>query len=237
MNKRSLSIPTLLFASISAILGSGWMFSALYTSELAGPAALLSWIIGGVMLGFIAFTFAELSAMIPITGSSVRIPQYTHGTLVGFVFSWFIWLSYVALAPTEVQGVIQYATLFFPQLTTLSGKLTSSGYFTAVILMLLLSALNIFSLRWLMRANSILTLFKIALPLILAISVFVMMFHRHSQQHMPRSFLPYGYHGMFAAISTGGITFAFNGFKQACEMAGEAKRPAVSLPIAIIGCH
>src|SRR5215471_10027714 len=102
MKKRAISSGALLLASISAILGSGWLFAAYYTSMLAGPAAILSWLIGGVIVILISFTFAELSAMLPITGSSSRIPQYTHGTIVSFVFSWIIWLSYAALTPTEV---------------------------------------------------------------------------------------------------------------------------------------
>jgi hypothetical protein len=34
----------LLFASLGSIIGSGWLFGALYASEVAGPAALLSWV-------------------------------------------------------------------------------------------------------------------------------------------------------------------------------------------------
>ncbi len=45
----------LLFASISAILGSGWLFSAYYTSTYAGPASILSWVIGGILVMIIAF--------------------------------------------------------------------------------------------------------------------------------------------------------------------------------------
>src|SRR3990167_206365 len=111
--KRSISIFALLFTSVSAILGSGWLFTNYYTSTLAGPAAIVSWLIGGFIVIFIAFIFAELCTLLPITGSSTRIPQFTHGTLVSFLFAWIIWLSYAALVPTEVQAVIQYLSYFF----------------------------------------------------------------------------------------------------------------------------
>jgi amino acid transporter len=45
--KRSISAFALLLTSISAIIGSGWLFGAYYTASIAGPAASLSWIIGG----------------------------------------------------------------------------------------------------------------------------------------------------------------------------------------------
>ena len=52
--KRSISPLGLLMASVSAIIGSGWLFSAFYTSKIAGPAALISWLIGGLGLIIVA---------------------------------------------------------------------------------------------------------------------------------------------------------------------------------------
>ncbi len=234
--KRSISAFALLFTSVSAILGSGWLFANYYTSMLAGPAATISWIIGGATMIFIAFIFAELCTLIPITGSSTRIPHYTHGTLVSFMFSWIIWLAYASLAPTEVQAVIQYLSYFFPIIIHESGALTSSGYVVATLLMLAASALNIFSLRWLLRLNNVLTVLKIAIPLIIGAVILFKFFTPEKAIHPVHSvFMPYGWHGVLAAIATGGIVFAFNGFKQACELAGEAKNPYRTLPLAIIG--
>ena len=47
--------------------------------------------------------------------------------------------------------------------------------------------------------------------------------------------MPYGFHGILTAISAGGVVFTFNAFKLAAEMAGEARKPKVALPVAIIG--
>jgi len=234
--QRSISSTALLFASISAILGSGWLFAAYYTSLLAGPAALISWVIGGAALAIVAFTFAETSAMLPITGSSTRIPHYTHGTLVSFLFAWIIWLAYAALAPTEVQAVIQYLSYYFPYLVHSTGGLTRDGYYAATALMIIVSAINIFSLRWLIRCNSFLTAMKLIIPIIIAVTlIFLFSSSHHQLNFLQNGFFPMGSHGMLAAVASGGIVFAFNGFKQACEMAGEAKKPSKALPFAIIG--
>lgn len=236
MMKRTISTPALLFASISAILGSGWLFAAFYTSILAGPSAMISWIIGGGIVIVIAFVFAELSAMIPIMGSSTRIPQYTHGTLVSFIFSWMIWLSYMAIVPTEVQAVIQYLSYYFPTLVHANGGLTHLGYVAATVLMFFVSTLNIFSLRWLLRCNNALTILKLILPLAISIIILLEILTATHRVHVPYAhFMPFGLHGMLAAVTSGGIVFAFNGFKQACEMAGEAKNPSRSIPFAIVG--
>ena len=236
MPKRSISPFTLLLTSVSAILGSGWLFATYYTSELAGPAAIFAWLIGGAATIIIAFVFAELCAMLPITGSSIRIPHYTHGTLVSFLFSWVIWLSYASLASTEIQAVLQYLNYFFSSLVHSDGRLTALGYFLASVLMMAISAINISSLRWLLRFNSSLTILKIAIPTIVAIVILALYFSPSKIIHPAHAaFMPYGIHGIFAAVTTGGIIFTFNGFKQACEMAGEAKNPTRALPFATIG--
>ena len=235
--KRSISSTALLFTSVSAILGSGWLFSAYYTAILAGPSAIIAWIIGAGATIVIAYIFAELASMLPITGSSSRIPQFTHGTIVSFIFGWVIWLTYVTLSPTEVQAVIQYVSYFFPGLIHhSSAALTRKGYILATVLMMAISALNIFSLRWLLRCNNFLTLIKLIVPLFVSIVILSVMFSpKHLLHPSDTPFMVFGWHGVFSAISTGGIIFAFNGFKLAAEMAGEAKNPAKALPIAIIG--
>ena len=236
MMNRSISSLTLLFAAVSAILGSGWLFSAYYTAKLAGPGAILSWVLGGGAVIVVAFVFAELSTMLPITGSSTRIPQFTHGTIVSFIFSWMIWLSYASLVATEVQAVIQYLSFYFPSFTLPTSGLTHTGYAVAACLMLAISAINIFSLRWLMRCNTFLTALKIIIPVVICLALLLKEFSFRAVIHPGGcAFLSCGLKGVFAAISSGGIVFAFNGFKQACEMAGEAKNPNKTVPFAIIG--
>lgn len=234
--QRSISTFGLLLTSVSAIIGSGWLFSAYYTTTIAGPAAILSWVIGGTFVTIVAFVFAEICGMLPVSGSSTRIPQYTHGMTVSFMFAWMIWLSYLALMATEVQAVIQYASFYFPNLTHSNGGLTGPGYLTALVLMFLVSLINTYSIRWLIRCNNFLTLLKVLIPIILVVIILV---HFFSPQHVihpgDTQFMPTGMAGVFGAISTGGIIFAFNGFKQAAEMAGEAKNPGRSVPFAIVG--
>lgn len=234
--KRSISTLTLLFTSVSAILGSGWLFAAYYAGTIAGPSALLAWIIAAVCIIFVAFVFVELTTMLPVMGSSTRIPHITHGTLVGFMYAWIIWLCYAAIPPTEVQAVIQYSSFYFPGLTQINGGLTNEGYACATVLMLIVCAINAYSLRWLLRSNTALTFMKIVIPLVIIVIIFSHYFHPEHIIHPDHaSFFPMGIKGMLTAISAGGMVYAFNGFTQACELSGAVKRPGVTLPIAIIG--
>lgn len=224
-----------MFISLSAIVGSGWLFSAFYAARLAGPAALLTWVIGGCISIFIAFVFAELCSMLPVSGASVRIPHYTHGTIVSFTFAWVIWLTYVSTLAIEAQAVIQYASFYFPELTHANGGLTGQGLLFATIVLFLVSAINSYSIHWLMRTNSALTVIKILIPLVIVVGLLFVTWPKHSIVHpAASSFSPNGIHGILAALIGGGVIFAFTGFKLGAELAGEAKRPAIAVPFAVI---
>ena len=100
----------LLFAGVGSIIGSGWLFGALEASQLAGPAAILSWVIGGAMIICIALTFAELGTMFPVSGGVVRFPHFAFGSFASFTMGWITWLSAASVAPVEVEAALQYAS-------------------------------------------------------------------------------------------------------------------------------
>jgi len=105
--RRELGLVDLVFTGIGGLVGSGWLFASLTASNIAGPAAVLSWIIGGLAVAAFGLTFAEMSGMIPETGGVVRYPDYSHGSLVGFLIGWAILISYSGTPPIEAEAVLQ----------------------------------------------------------------------------------------------------------------------------------
>jgi amino acid transporter len=234
--KRNINLISLLFVSVSAMLGSGWLFGSFYAAKYAGSASIISWIIGSAMICFVAFVYGEICALIPVSGSSVRMPNYTHGNVSGMFFSLMIWISYIALMVVEIQAVVQYLSFFYPKLTAADGGLSFQGYITAMILMFIVATINNYSVKWMIKCNSFLTLLKIIVPIGISV-IFLYCFFSIQQIAAPAhtTFAPFGMHGVFMAISSGGVIFSFNAFKQAAELAGEAKKPHVTVPIALIG--
>jgi len=237
--KRRISTLGLTFSSISAMIGSGWLFSALYVGQLSGPASILAWIIGGILIMIIALTYAEITTMLPVTGGSTRFPQLTHGTFVSLFFGWITWFTLMTAPPIETQALLQYSSTYFPSLLAHNKasphSLSLYGYGIAVILMLLFSLINIYSIRLITRLNNVFTVIKIAVALLIGIVLIVFAFHakNFSNPHFG-GFLPTGWHGVFVALATGGVLFAFNGFKQSVELAGETKNPNRSVLISIV---
>jgi amino acid transporter len=224
---------------MNGIIGSGWLFAPLYAAKVAGPAVIFSWMIGGFAAILIAFTYAELSTMLPITGGTAHIPQLSHGAFASFVFSWIAWITTLMLAPIEVQAVLQYAALFFPALMhVVDGvpTLTGWGYAWASILMISLCFMNIYSYRGLVRFNFILFFFKFVVIILTIFAIFHARFNPVNFTGMLSSAgTSEGWQAILGAVATGGIVLAFNGFKSGVELAGEAKNLALAIPLSTAG--
>ena len=73
--RREIGVVGLLFTSVGSIIGSGWLFGALTATKIAGPAALLSWVIGGGAMILLALVHAELGGMYPVAGRREGVPH------------------------------------------------------------------------------------------------------------------------------------------------------------------
>lgn len=235
--QRRLSPFHLLLLSINGMVGSAWLFAPLYAAKIAGSWVLISWVIGAVITLMIALTYAELSAAIPVAGGSTRLAQLTQGQGIGFIISWMAWLSSVAIPPVEVLTVLQYLSTYFPSLVHTVNHtvvLTGTGFIYAMILMLFLCILNIASFKGFIRFNFLVITFKL---LVIAATIILLMHHRFitSNFFIPTTHTEHLWETMLSAVATGGIAFAFTGFKHGIELAGETTSPHIAIPLALIG--
>lgn len=235
-SKRSIGKVGLLFTAVGSIIGSGWLFGPYYASQIAGPAALLSWVIGGLLMIIIALTFAELSAMLPVVGGIARFSHFSHGTFVSFTMSWCGWISSIVVAPIETTAMLQYASAYLPELAKNVGtthELTSFGILVAALLMLLMCYLNWLGMRLITKTNAAIVFLKVGIPVLTAIIFIISQFH--VENITSAGFAPYGLRGILTALPTAGVIFSFIGFSSAIMLAGESKNPQKNIPFAIIG--
>jgi amino acid transporter len=236
----------LLFAGIGSIIGSGWLFGAFTASGLAGPAALLSWVVAAVMILLIALCYAELGPMFPISGGVVRYPHLVWGSFASFSLGWITWISAAAVPAIEVEGALQYATRYahFTTKHIVQGEktytLTPLGLLAAIVLLAVFVVVNYYGVRLFAQINNVLVWWKLAIViLVIAVFLILALAGHHPMggtgNYTSHGFAPYGSHGIFIAISTAGITFSFLGFRQGIELAGESSNPKRNIPLAVIG--
>ncbi len=230
---------SLLMLSINGMVGSAWLFAPLYAARIAGSGAIIAWLIGGIATVIIALTFAELSVLFPVAGGSAQIPQISHGTFTSFIVSWIAWLSALTMAPIEVQAILQYASTYFTSLVHMENSvpvLTGFGLCWATLLMLTFCIVNIVSYKGLVRFNFVLFFFKVIVIVLAVFALIHTSFHPNNFIGLfPTTYSTAGWQAILTAVASGGVAFAFTGFKHSVELAGETKKLALAIPLAIIG--
>jgi len=242
--RRDVGAIALMFTGLGSIIGSGWLFGAWRAAQLAGPGAIYAWIIGAVVILFVAFTYAELGAMFPESGGAVRYGHYSHGTLVGFVAGWAAWIAIVSVIPVEAEASVQYmsswpwawAQALYVHAAHGQGELTTAGLSISAVLVVIYFLVNFWSVKVFADTNSAITFFKLIVPAGTAVALVFSGFHWENFQ--------VGIHGgqhvgnlaaILTAVATSGIVFSYNGFQSPVNLAGEARHPGRSVPFAIFG--
>jgi amino acid transporter len=242
--RRQVGTFALMLTGLGSIIGSGWLFGAWRAAGLAGPAAVWAWVLGALIVTTVALAYAELGAMFPESGGMVRYGHYSHGLLVGFIAAWSNWIAVVSVIPVEAEASVQYMASWpyrwahdlYIHLPDGHGELSLAGISIAAVLVIIYFLLNFWSVRLFARSNTTITLFKLVVPAATGLALIASGFH-------PGNF-SVGVHGkanvfdfaaVLTAVATAGIVFSFNGFQSPINLAGEARNPARSIPIGVLG--
>ena len=239
-----------LFAiSLGGIIGSGWLFGVLRAASLAGPAAILAWVIGGLLAIVLVFSWSEMGRRVPRSGGTARYAVYSHGHLTGFLLGWIRLVSTATIPAIEAEAVITalqvllershsafsvtYTTVFGgTPVTTLNG----AGVALAFALLVGFFFLNYAGVRLMGQVTTAVTVWKVVVPVTTILALLALA--RPSNFGLAGSpvggFAPYGLPSIFFAVATSGVMFAYLGFAQAVDYAGEARRPSVDLPRALL---
>ena len=228
--KREMGLIGATWASETSIIGSGWLFGALFAVQAAGPIALLGWVIGGVAVIFLALVHAELGGMYPVSGGTARFPHLAYGSVAGISFGFFSWVQAITVAPIECFAVMQYGSYYWHGLFNVNanggtghGNVTGLGFAMTVVLLVIFTALNFLAMRTFSKVNSGITWWKVAIPVL---TIIVLLFKFHGGNFSEHGFNPYGWKALFAAIPSAGIIFALPRLRAGRPAGGGDQEPA-----------
>jgi len=227
----------------------------------AGPAVMLSFIVAGVACGFAALCYAELAAMIPVSGSAYTYSYATLGEIVAWIIGWDLILEYAVGNMAVAVGWSGYfvrlcGSLFglkFPlwlvsDSQTAKDIVTAGGdalanYSSTVLPMIAghAIAINLPALL-IVAAVTALLIYGIResartnstiVVIKLAVVVFVIAFGAFLVHPTNWSpFMPSGFGGVMSGAAI--VFFAFIGFDAVSTTAEEARNPQRDMPIGII---
>jgi L-asparagine transporter-like permease len=112
--RRTLSARRLTMIAIGGAIGTGLFLGSGFAISLAGPAVLLSYLIGALIALLLMGCLAEMTVAHPTSGSFGAYAEYYLGPLAGFLVRYAYWTSIVLAVGTEVTAVALYMRYWFP---------------------------------------------------------------------------------------------------------------------------
>ncbi|MEP9357969.1 amino acid permease [Sphingomonas sp. KR3-1] len=233
---RSLGAFQLTMLGIGAVIGTGIFVLTAEAAQKAGPGMMLSFVIAGFVCAVAALCYAEMAAMVPVSGSAYTYSYAVMGELVAWMVGWALILEYAIAAGAVSVGWSGYFI----------GWLNSSFHITipldlvrgpfdggiinlpAMLIAALVTALLVKGTKESATVNAVLVGVKIiALTMFVALTIPVI----RTGQFTP--FAPLGFAGISGAAAS--IFFAYVGFDAVSTAAEETKNPQRNMPIGLIG--
>jgi APA family basic amino acid/polyamine antiporter len=250
---RVLGPGSLTAAGLGAMIGSGiFVLTGTVAAEHTGPAITLAFIVAAIGCGLAALCYAELAAMIPVSGSAYSYTYATLGEGVAWFVGWNLALEYVMSAAAVAVGWSGYVVnlcaelgLHFPAALTNAplGKMANNHLGLSGAVVNVPAVLIVAALTWLCyvgvrestRVNNAMVIVKIAI--IVLFIIVGLKFVDTSQWHpfLPANTGEFGHFGFSGVVQGAAIIFfAYIGFDQAATTAQEARNPQRDLPIGIL---
>jgi hypothetical protein len=105
-SSRSRSAPlNLVLFGIGCIIGTGiFVLTGRAAANFAGPGIMISFVITGTLCAFVALSYSELAAAIPVSGSAYSYSYASMGEFVAWIMGLLLLLEYGVAASTVAVG-------------------------------------------------------------------------------------------------------------------------------------
>ncbi|WP_307189993.1 APC family permease [Geomicrobium sp. JCM 19038] len=113
--KKVLSKTDAIVLSFGAMIGWGWVvLSGGWVSDAGVIGAMLAFLIGGVLVLCVGFTYSELASSMPKVGGEHSYALRGIGPRGSFIASWAIALGYVSVVAFEAVALPNVVEYLFP---------------------------------------------------------------------------------------------------------------------------
>ena len=227
--KRGLKNRHLQMIALGGAIGTGLFYGSASTIALAGPAVMLSYLIGGVVIFFIMRMLGEMAVDEPVSGSFSYYATKYWGKFPGFLSGWNYWFNYVLVSMAELTAVGIYMQFWYPDMPQ---------WIAALVCLVVITAVNLINVRLYGEFEFWMSLVKISAIVLMIVLGLCLLFG--SGQPFPDNisniwqnggFMPNGWWGLALSITV--VMFSFGGIELIGITAGEAENPDHTIPKAI----
>ncbi|WP_179404786.1 amino acid permease [Burkholderia guangdongensis] len=232
--QRHLSARHIRFLALGSAIGTGLFYGSASAIQLAGPAVILAYLLGGAAVYMVMRALGEMAVREPVAGSFGHYATENLGPFAGFVTGWTYTLEMVIVAIADITAFGIYMGFWFPGVPQ---------WIWVLAVVTIICGLNLCHVKVFGELEFWLSLVKVGAIVAMigggvAILVAGMKFggsgaDAPSFANLWRhgGFLPNGIGGLVASLSV--VIFAYGGIEVIGMSAGEAKDPARVIPRAI----
>jgi APA family basic amino acid/polyamine antiporter len=251
---RVLGARTLTAIGLGSMIGSGiFVLTGTVAANHTGPAITLAFLVAAIGCGLAAICYAELAALIPVSGSAYSYTYATLGEGVAWFVGWNLALEYMMSAATVAVGWSGYVVNLFedfgvhlpaaltsaPVAKAADHSLQATGAIVNLPAVLIVAALTWICYRGIRESasmNNIMVIIKVAIIVLFIVAGLSYVDTANWHPYLPENTGESGHFGasgimMGAAI----IYFAYIGFDTAATTAQEARNPQRDVPAGILG--
>jgi APA family basic amino acid/polyamine antiporter len=229
--ERTIGLMGGLAIGVGTMIGAGiFVFPGLAAGN-AGPAATLSFAIGGVIALLVALPASELATAMPRSGGGYYFISRSMGTAYGAIVGLGLWLGLVFASAFYLVGLGHYATAV---LAEIGMELSFSPVIPLGIAFgIALTALSIAGTENTTKIQNVVV--AILLVILTAFLTFGTLdsLGVFGSESVPEEFFSQGY---FPVFQTAALVFtSYLGFAQVATVAGDIQQPSRNLPLAMVG--
>ena len=233
--KRGLSARHIRFMALGSAIGTGLFYGSAAAIQMAGPAVLLAYLIGGAAVFMVMRALGEMAVRDPVSGSFGHYASTYLGPMSGFILGWTYAFEMIIVCLADITAFGIYMGFWFPDV---------ARWIWVLGIVLLIGGLNLCSVKVFGEMEFWLSLLKVAAIVAMILAGFgIMLFGIGSAGNADAAatgisnlwsfggFMPNGVGGLIASFAV--VMFAFGGIEIIGITAGEAKDPERVIPKAI----
>lgn len=231
--KRGLNARHIRFMALGSAIGTGLFYGSASAIQMAGPAVLLAYLIGGAAVFMVMRALGEMAVHNPVAGSFGQYASTYLGPMAGFILGWTYAFEMIIVCLADVTAFGIYMGFWFPEV---------ARWVWVLGIVFLIGGLNLCNVKVFGEMEFWLSLLKVgAIVAMILGGLGIMLFGIHSAGDTQASgisnlwahggFMPNGVGGLIASFAV--VMFAFGGIEIIGITAGEAKDPQRVIPKAI----
>ncbi|OZY49931.1 amino acid permease [Pseudomonas lundensis] len=233
--KRGLTARHIRFMALGSAIGTGLFYGSAAAIQMAGPAVLLAYLIGGAAVFMVMRALGEMAVRDPVSGSFGHYASTYLGPMSGFILGWTYAFEMIIVCLADITAFGIYMGFWFPDV---------ARWIWVLGIVLLIGGLNLCSVKVFGEMEFWLSMLKVAAIVAMILAGFgIMLFGIGSAGSADAAatgisnlwsfggFMPNGVGGLIASFAV--VMFAFGGIEIIGITAGEAKDPQRVIPKAI----